>query len=446
MRADGSGSLMVCNGEIYNHLELRSQLATRHVFKSRSDSEVVLHLHDELGHDCARRLDGMFAFFASSGDSFVAGRDAFGIKPLYFGRAKQGGFLFGSELKALAGACTTFEALAPGSTIDEAGKPRRWFHPRWETQPGTNRQVTGLQLANRLERAVVKRLMSDVPLGVFLSGGLDSSIIAELAARHYPGLMTFAVGVADASDLAAARHVARALGTRHFECVYTISDAIAALPEIIYHLESYDAALIRSSIPCFFLSRLAAEHVKIALTGEGADELFGGYAHFSQISDPDRFHVECARLLRGLHGMNLQRVDRMTMAHGLEGRVPFLDLEFADFAMNVDPRLNLWSGATLEKRLLREGFAERLPGSILRRRKLEFARGSGAESGLHAFAASRVSDRDLLHASHKFPVDAPKTKEELLYREIFAQLFPGEAWRASVARWQPEASSHTTPC
>ncbi len=236
--------------------------------------------------------------------------------------------------------------------------------------------------------------------------------------------MTFAVGLADASDLVAARLVAHALGTRHRECVWTIPDALRALPQIIYHLESYDAALIRSAIPCYFLSQLASEHVKIALTGEGADELFGGYAHFGGISDPERFHHECVRLLLGLHSMNLQRVDRMTMAHGLEGRVPFLDVEFADFAMSIDPRLKLWSRGVLEKRLLREAFVDRLPQSILARPKLEFATGSGAESGLQAYATVQISDRDLLNAAHKFPVDTPKTKEELLYRELFAECSP----------------------
>jgi asparagine synthase (glutamine-hydrolysing) len=436
-----AGAGLVCNGEIYNHVALRRELSGHHTFKSHSDSEVVLHLYEDAQSSCSRRLDGMFAFFASDGEGFTVARDPLGIKPLYFGRLPGGGFAFASEMKAVATCCREFMALPPGSFMTEDGVISRWFQPTWGERVGTNRVRGVEEVAKRLERAVVKRLMSDVPLGVFLSGGLDSSVIAALTRAHCSELKTFSVGLNGASDLPAARLAAKSLGTRHYECIYTAAEAVQALPQIIYHLESYDAALIRSAIPCYFLARLAAEHVKLVLTGEGADEVFAGYEHFSQLGDPQALHRECVRLLFGLHGMNLQRVDRMTMAHGLEGRVPFLDIEFLDWAMSLDPELKLWDRGGIEKGILRAGFAGRLPDEILWRRKLEFSRGSGADEMLRHHAEYRVSDNDFASAGTRFPEDPPDTKEELLYREIFEELFPGAAFHASVSRWRPAANS-----
>jgi asparagine synthase (glutamine-hydrolysing) len=215
-----------------------------------------------------------------------------------------------------------------------------------------------------------------------------------------------------------------------------VDEVAAVLPQVIYHLESYDPALIRSAIPCYFLAKLASETVKVVLTGEGADELFGGYDYFGGMLDPVAFHRECVRLLLNLHSMNLQRVDRMTMAHGLEGRVPFLDTEFVAWSMGLDPRLKVWEAGKLEKGLLRTAFEGRLPAQILRRRKLEFSAGSGAEGVLSAYASGEVTDHDFARAGHTFPIDVPATKEELLYRRIFEQLFPGPWARANVQRWR----------
>jgi asparagine synthase (glutamine-hydrolysing) len=283
--------------------------------------------------------------------------------------------------------------------------------------------------------------MSDVPMGVLLSGGLDSSLVAALARRHLGTIKSFAVGLPGAPDLTFARHAARAIGTDHHERVYSTEDVRRFLARVIYHLESYDADLIRSALPCFFVSELAAEHVKVALTGEGADELFGGYAHFARIADATDFHHECARLLLGLHSMNLQRVDRMTMAHGLEGRVPFLDVEFVDWAMSLAPELKLHRPGFSEKHLLRAAGSELLPAEIAHRSKLEFAEGSGATALLSAYAETQVSDGDLTRAGRLFPEDPPRTKEELLYRRIFGELFPGDAVRRTVSRWQPYLES-----
>jgi asparagine synthase (glutamine-hydrolysing) len=376
----------------------------------------------------------MFAFFVTDGEHFVAARDPLGIKPLYFGYG-HGGIWFASELKAIVGHCKFFEALPAGSSLTQQGRIHRWFSPRWADQVGQLDAPPGA-LEERLERAVVKRLMSDVEVGVFLSGGLDSSIIACLAQRNLSGLKTFAVGCEGSTDLVAARLVARALGTRHYEYVYSKEEAIKELSEVIYHLESYDAALIQSAVPCYFLSKLAREHVKVVLTGEGADEVFAGYDYFSDIWDAGELHQECVRLLFGLHGMNLQRVDRMTMAHGLEGRVPFLDMEFLDWAMSLDPRLKLRPAGRLEKRLLRTAFEGQLPPAILRRKKQEFSQGAGADLILSEYAASKVSTATFAGARSRFPIDTPATKEEFYYRAVFEDLFPGDSARASVHRWR----------
>jgi asparagine synthase (glutamine-hydrolysing) len=435
MRSNDNRLVMVCNGKIYNHRALRGWLGERYAFNTESDSEVVLPLYEELGPSCAGELDGMFAFFVSDGNRFTAARDAFGIKPLYFGSAF-GGLLFASEQKALADWCANFQPLPPGAYVTESRTVRRWFNPVWPHRVGNVSCVAPDSLARRLERAVVKRLMGAAPVGVFLSGGLDSSVIAEIAGRHLEGLCTFSVGFEGASDLLAARIAAKALGTRHFEYVFSVPAVVDELERVIYHLESYDAELVRSAIPFFFLSRVASDHVRVVLTGEGADEVFGGYEHCADL-DPPRVHQECVKLLLGLHSLNLQRLDRMTMAHGLEGRVPFLDVDFVDWTMSLSPRLKAWGGAVPEKLLLRAAFDRRLPQSALRRRKADVSRGTGADRVLLGYANAKISDRELRHAGKRFPRDTPVTKEEYLYRAIFESLFPGETWRSSVARWRP---------
>jgi len=435
MQSDDGRTLLVCNGEIYNHLKLRRLVPSSRRFRSQSDSEIVLRLFEESGDACIRQLDGMFAFFVTDGERFVAARDPFGIKPLYMGEDLEGGLWFASELKALADRCPSIDTVLPGSYVTESRKVRPWFEPAWAGRVGSRRPAFPNELLGHLEQAVLKRLMSDVPLGVLLSGGLDSSLVAALARRHLSRLKTFSVGVEGAPDLAAARHVATALASDHRELVYTLEDVTRRLPEVIYHLESYDAALIRSAIPCYFVSAMASEEVKVVLTGEGADELFAGYGYMQGIGDPNLLHRECVRLLFGLHSMNLQRVDRMTMAHGLEGRVPFLDVAFVDWAMGLDPKLKLREPGVLEKRLLRQAAEQLLPKEIAERPKLEFSQGSASESLLEQHAEACISDRDLASAGRRFPIDSPRTKEELLYRVIFDDLFPGEAMRRTVSRW-----------
>lgn len=440
MRGEDDRFALVCNGEIYNHQQLRRALAPTHDLGSRSDSEVVLHLYEDLGAACVHELDGMFAFFVSDGDRFAAARDPFGIKPMYVGwNTASRELWFASEFKALVPHCEGFKALPPGSYLTQAGDVQQWFAPRWINDVGTNAAAAAEDLKPRLEAAVLKRLMSDVPIGVFLSGGLDSSVIASVVNERLGPVETFAVGLAGAPDLQAARLVASSLGTKHRECVYTRSDVVAVLHSVIYHLESYDPALIRSAVPCYLLAKLAAETVKVVLTGEGADELFGGYSYFASVTDPAQFHRECVSLLQSLHSMNLQRVDRMTMAHGLEGRVPFLDTEFVEWSMGIAPVAKQWQSGTLEKRMLRAAFHRALPSEIVARRKLEFATGSGVEALLADYANDQVTDRDLANARARFPVDTPETKEEVLYRRVFDECFPGEWPLANVQRWRHSA-------
>jgi len=427
----------VCNGEIYNHSALRSRLQRRHRFRSRTDSEVLVHLYEEMGEDLVHELDGMFAFVVTDGERVLAARDPLGIKPLYLGHDAEGGVWLASEVKALSDLCVDLAEVPPGGLFTLEDGVRRWFRPAWsENPPAEPAPFRPQVLADTLEAAVVKRLMSDVPLGVFLSGGLDSSLVAALVRDHVDDLHSFAVGVEGSSDLEAARTVARHLGTHHHERVYSAAEAVAALEPVIAHLESYDAALVRSSVPCYFLSQLTAEHVKVVLSGEGSDEAFAGYLYFRRATDAATLHRETVRLLDGLHNMNLQRVDRMTMAHSLEARVPFLDIDFLDVAMDLDPAEKLHRPGRPEKWLLRRCFEGRLPDRILWREKEEFAQGSGAEAVLAAAAESRVTDDDLREASPRFPADPPRTKEELLYRRIFEDVYPGGVAQPTVGRWR----------
>jgi asparagine synthase (glutamine-hydrolysing) len=440
LRATDGTAAAVVNGEIYNHRDLRRELERLGRFTSDSDSEVVLHGSRTSGEGFVKELDGMFAFVFSDGKQVLAARDPLGIKPLYLGRKADGTVCFASEFKALIDDCESIESLPPGHWFTAQGGPVRYFNPRWSVHEagGEPRRAA---LAAALTRAVEKRLMSDVPVGVFLSGGLDSSLVAAIARKRLPGLHSFAVGVENAPDLAAARAVARELETRHHEVVIGSRDVESSLASIIYHLESYDPALVRSSVPCYFLSRAASEFVKVVLTGEGADEAFAGYSYFGDISDPQALQAECVRLLEGLHSMNLQRLDRMTMAHGLEGRVPFLDVELLSLAMSLDPRLKLHSADRQEKWLLRRAGEGLLPREILWRKKAEFSTGAGIEGLLLEYAEKAVSDRDFQRRRELFPIDTPRTKEEQLYRQIFESVFPGDKVRHLVARWEGRVPS-----
>jgi len=437
LRGEDRRLALVTNGRIYNHEQLRSQLLGTHRLYTHSDAELILHLYQDLGAGCVHVFEGVFAFFVTDGRRFLAARDALGVKPLYVGwNAARRDIWFASEFKALVPYCDGFKALPPGSYLTQEGEVRQWFWPGWAARVGTEQQVSLDELRERLDAALAKRLTNDGSLGVFLSGGLDSSALAALAARRVGALQTFSAGMEGSRDLDAAREVARMLGTRHRDCVFTYDDVTAVLEDVIYHLESYDPALIRGAIPYYLLSRLAAESARVVLVGEGADELLGGYAHFGTIAQPAAVHRECVSLLTSLHGAGLQRVDRMTMAHGLEARVPFLDADLVAWIMSWDPRFKMHGDYAPEKRLLRLAFQDLLPRPILERKQLDIGAGTGVDLALLRHADQSVSDRDLASAAQRFPRDAPTTKEELLYRTYFEELFPGDWPRQNVQRWR----------
>lgn len=426
---DGTACI-VFNGEIYNHRELRKRLEANHSFVTDTDTEVILHLYEELGPDCVRELDGMFAFaiYGTDGELFLA-RDPLGIKPLYTGRL-DGCTYFASEMKALMGVIPEFEAFPAGHSY-HSGSGRRMFFsiPEHKITPMTPDEAqTGIR--SLLERAVVKRLMADVPLGVFLSGGLDSTIIAAIAREHIPGLHTFSVGMACSEDRRYAQMAAEYLETQHHEYVYTLDEMLDALPKVIYHLESFDAALVRSAIPNYFLARLASAHVKVVLSGEGADEIFSGYHYLKQF-EGDRLHQELVEITEALHNTNLQRTDRMTMAHGIEGRVPFLDIDLLRFVFTVPPELKLGPDDT-EKWILREAFRDILPEEIADRRKSKFSEGAGSSDVLAQVAAERISDEEFDRESVLPTGQRVKNKEELMYYRVFREFFPVESAHRAI--------------
>ncbi|MFC1491973.1 asparagine synthase B [Nitrospinota bacterium] len=373
---------IIANGEIYNYKRLREELDPA-TFTTRSDTEVILRLYERDGEDAVAQLDGMFAFVIQDGQNLFAARDPIGIKPLYYGR-RGAGYAFASEIKALIGFAEDIREFPPGHTFHSARGFLRYYRipepapPETPETRATSRLIA--ELRETLERAVEKWMVSDVPVGAFLSGGLDSSLIAAIARRHSVELHTFAVGIEGSGDMAAARRVARHIGSVHHERVFSPGDIVEALPSIIYHLESDDIDLVRSAIPCHFASKLASEHLKVVLTGEGADELFAGYAYYRDYRDEAVLAEELTRSIAAMHNINLQRVDRLTMAHGLEGRVPFLDSEMIAFAQQIPVSLKLRgavAGPRVEKWILRAAASGLLPHDIVWREKLQFDEGSG---------------------------------------------------------------------
>lgn len=392
------GEAAICfNGEIYNHHALRDRYLRGHALRTRSDTEVILRLYELFGPSCVRLLDGMFAFAILRGDELFLARDPLGIKPLYYGW--RGATLsFASEIGALAPRVDEIRTLPPGSFLLGRGEPTRYYQvgDGWPLEaPLPRRADAPAAIRSVLAAAVRKRLLADVPVGVSLSGGLDSSIVALLAARESEQLETFAVGMEGSADLEAARLMAHELETRHHEYIYGPAEIDAALPHVVRRLESCDPALVRSAIPNFFLARLAAGRVKVILGGEGADELYAGYDYMRGIETPGDLHAELVHTLGALHHTNLQRTDRMFMAWGVEGRVPFLDVESVALALRMPPEWKLPRDGELTKGLLREAFGAALPPSIGRRPKQKFSSGAGSSGVIAALAEERVSDADL---------------------------------------------------
>ncbi len=438
---------IIANGEIYNFPKLREKLGDGHAFKTGNDSEAALHLYEDIDAQVAEELDGMFAIAIADGEDLYLARDAIGIKPLYVGQ-RGDDLVFSSELKSIVGQADRIEEFPPGT----------WYHSRhgWKTfyevphsHPHDWHANEAARVVRRtLESAVSKRLMSDVPVGAFLSGGLDSSVIAAMMRPHITELHTFTVGFEGSGDLLAARKVAEHLGTIHHEHVLTLEEIYEHLPKIIYHLESFDQDLVRSAIPCYFTSRLAREHVKVILTGEGADELFAGYTYYRDLHGEDGLHDELRRSVSTLHNINLQRVDRLTMAHALEARVPFLDTELIELAQTIPVELKLKQredGQLVEKWILRKACADLLPHEIAWRDKLQFDQGSGTAdtvgTGLDRFLpetdAARYIDE---HADWDL-----RSHEEAAYHKILTEVFDDpEPILANTARWASRPFEETT--
>ncbi|WP_457097278.1 asparagine synthase B [Lysobacter sp. P5_B9] len=465
LRSEDGGLVLAVNGEIYNHRELEQQLAKPYAFQTGSDCEVINALYaagassasDDIGA-WFNALNGIFAFalWDRPRQRYVIARDPIGVCPLYWGHDAEGRLCVASEMKALADTCADVAQFPPGHYFDSSrGEPVRYYVAPWRDYAVTQGvEVAKQELREAFERAVHRQLMTDVPYGVLLSGGLDSSLVAAVAARYarrrvedddraeawWPRLHSFAIGLDGSPDLAAAEVAAAALGTVHHGFTYTFEEGLDALPEVIRHIETYDVTTIRASTPMFLLARrIKAMGVKMVLSGEGSDEVFGGYLYFHKAPNAREFHEETIRKLDALHSHDCLRANKSMMAWGVEPRVPFLDREFLDVAMRMDARFKMAGvdarGARrIEKAILREAFAGYLPDSILWRQKEQFSDGVGYGwiDGLKTHAQAQVSDRVFAAAASRFPVNPPQGKEAYLYRHIFEQFFPGVACAQTV--------------
>ncbi|ATI64970.1 asparagine synthase B [Edwardsiella tarda] len=437
--------VLAVNGEIYNHQALRERLADRYAFQTGSDCEVILALYQEYGPDFLDQLRGMFAFilYDAERDAYLIGRDHLGIIPLYMGHDEHGNLFVASEMKALVPICQTLREFPAGSALwSRDGEIRRYYQRDWFDYAAVEQNPTdSAALRCALEESVKSHLMSDVPYGVLLSGGLDSSIISaitkkfaarrveddERSAAWWPQLHSFAVGLQGAPDLKAAQEVANHLGTVHHEIHFTVQEGMDAIRDVIYHIETYDVTTIRASTPMYLMARkIKAMGIKMVLSGEGADEVFGGYLYFHKAPNAKEFHDETVRKLLALHMYDCARANKAMAAWGVEARVPFLDKAFLDVAMRLNPHDKMCGNGRIEKQLLRECFESYLPASVAWRQKEQFSDGVGYSwiDSLKAAAEAQISDQALANAHFRFPYNTPTSKEAYLYREIFAQLFP----------------------
>jgi len=431
---------IIANGEIYNFPRLKNDLARGHRFSTTSDSEAILHQYEDSASHVVDHLDGMFSFVISDQNAFFAARDPIGIKPLYYGYLGNS-MVFASELKAFPSNCRDIKEFPPGTCFhSEQGFSSFYRVPNLKSREGSVEEYCK-KIRSTLEAAVEKRLMSDVPLGAFLSGGLDSSVIAALAKRSMGSLHTFSVGIEGSKDLEAARVVARHIDSIHHEYVITPREVKKELPKIIYYLESFDQDLVRSAIPCYFTSRLAAEYVKVILTGEGADELFGGYTYYKDIKDPDILQNELRRSVSSLHNINLQRVDRMTMAHSIEGRVPFLDLKMIEMGMLVPAEYKLVGSPPVEKWILRKAVEDLLPDEIVWRKKEQFDEGSGTVDLVSSLFAEYISEEEAHKYSDCHRGDNLRSAEECYYHQLLLDAYESpDLILANIGRWAERPS------
>ena len=448
--------ILAVNGEIYNHQEIRKRYQGKYSFQTGSDCEVILALYQDKGINFLEDLNGIFAFalYDEARNEFLIARDPIGVIPLYIGFDKEGKVYCASELKALEGFCDAYEPFLPGHYYSSReGKMTRWYRRDWMEYGTVSYTLNHTETCNRikesLEAAVRRQLMSDVPYGVLLSGGLDSSVISAVAKKYasrriesngkqeawWPQLHSFAIGLKGAPDLAKAREVADFIGTVHHEINYTIQEGLDALRDVIYFIETYDVTTVRASTPMYLLARvIKSMGIKMVLSGEGADEVFGGYLYFHKAPDAKSFHEETVRKLSKLYLYDCLRANKSLSAWGVEGRVPFLDKEFLDVAMRIDPKEKMCPGKTIEKRVVREAFADILPESVAWRQKEQFSDGVGYSwiDTLKAITAEAVSDEEMAHAAERFPINPPRNKEEYYYRSIFAEHFPSDSAARSV--------------
>ena len=437
--------ILAVNGEIYNHKTLAKELSTEYAFQTGSDCEVILPLYEEHGVDFVDKLQGMFAFclYNETDNSYIIARDHIGIIPLYTGRDAEGNFYVASEMKALMPMCKTVEEFPPGHILDSrVGEVQKYFKRNWTKYSAIKDNTTSkVKLREALEESVKSHLMTDVPYGVLLSGGLDSSLISaitqkfaarriednDLAEAWWPKVHSFACGLEGSPDLLAAQTVADSIGTIHHSVIFTEQEGIDALKEVIYHLETYDVTTIRASTPMYLMARkIKAMGIKMVLSGEGADEIFGGYLYFHKAPNAQEFHEELNRKLDKLHMFDCLRANKSMSAWGIEARVPFLDKNFMDVAMRINPEDKMCGNGKMEKAILRSSFEGYLPKEILWRQKEQFSDGVGYSwiDGLKAHVESQVTDQQLASAEFKFPVNTPDTKEAYFYRCIFEEHFP----------------------
>ncbi|TAN06409.1 MAG: asparagine synthase B [Rhodanobacteraceae bacterium] len=451
LRSRDGHLVLAVNGEIYNHRELRQ--ACGYDFTTGSDCEVINALYAGGDPDFVKRLNGIFAFalWDAAARRYLIARDPIGVCPLYWGHDTQGRLCVASEMKALVGVCADVGEFPPGQVYDSArGGLRCYYRKPWRGYAATQGRVTPPgALRQAFERAVHRQLMADVPYGVLLSGGLDSSLVAACAARFarervedddaseawWPRLHSFAIGLDGSPDLAAAKVAADALGTVHHGFTYTLEEGLDALPDVIRHVESYDVTTVRASTPMYLLARrIKAMGVKMVLSGEGSDELFGGYLYFHKAPSAEAFHAETVRKLDALHSYDCLRANKSMAAWGIEARVPFLDLEFIDVAMGMDASCKMAGPGRIEKAVLREAFQGTLPREILWRQKEQFSDGVGYGwiDGLKAYAEHAVSGREFAAAASRYPLNTPATKEAYWYRRLFEGFYPGDACAATV--------------
>lgn len=445
--------ILAVNGEIYNHQEIRNSYAGKYQFQTGSDCEVILALYKDKGINFLEDLNGIFAFalYDEATDDFLIARDPIGVIPLYIGYDDDGTVYCASELKALEGYCDRYEPFLPGHYYSSKGKKMtRWYTRDWmDYEAVKNNGASTQALRDSLEAAVRRQLMSDVPYGVLLSGGLDSSIISAIAKKYsarrvesggmqeawWPQLHSFAVGLKGAPDLAKAREVAEFIGTVHHEINYTIQEGLDAVRDVIYFIETYDVTTVRASTPMYLLARvIKSMGIKMVLSGEGADEIFGGYLYFHKAPDAKAFHEETVRKLSKLYLYDCLRANKALAAWGVEGRVPFLDKEFLDIAMRINPQAKMCPGTTIEKKILREAFEDMLPQSVAWRQKEQFSDGVGYSwiDTLKKVTSQAISDEQMANATKRFPINTPMNKEEYYYRSIFEEYFPSESAARSV--------------